>query len=489
MRVLKIGAVLLVLSFLSACNTFGKYKTDNFSEVKKSAELSKDVKSVVNKHLNRDLPPIEYRSSGKTGYFILSKKEDPTSGFPDLKLEGVFSVSNTNVYDTLNTLFLGTGIGLSMSKDSANKTGLYVISEKDVSLKGMVDKIVSAAGLFYEFKDNTVYVKNTESYVFKTPPMLSEEASTGIQKSLEAQGATQVAVDTQFNIVSFNAGQESIQKIKTYLKHINESLSVIVYDTWIWEVSLFEEHSSGVRWEEFIWDNEVNKVSLNGSGGASFDNGFLNSGVAGGISYTTKSLSLTSLVRFLQKYGSLSTLSNPKISLLSGSTGVFSAGEKIKYVSELTSTVSTTGETTQSSAQTETLSTGLKMTVKGAYEGSSVFSQFKIETIDLVNFNDFAASGTTLALPRTIDRLAETESRIVPGEYFILGGINMVRNQYSQEGVPLPKNYNLPYTKAKEDEKTELVMVIKPRVILFKEESEIPNINTPKQAKLAVNKE
>lgn len=418
----------------------------------------------------RDLPSIEYRKAGSDEYFKISRREE-NEPVPDVDVMW-FSVNNASVYDTLRILLLDLGINLSMSHETANKTGMYMTHGKG-SLPHLVEQIADASDLFYRYKNNTLSFRNTESFVFKIPPMLDEETRNGVQLTLESLGARGVSIDSRFNVVTFEATRNKLKAIEDYLRNVSNSGSVIVYDTWIWEVSLNESHKSGVRWEDFSYMGKNTSVNISGGGEV---NGIDSAtDLIGGIAHATENFSLNMLVRFLKQHGSLSTLSHPKISLMSGSQAKLEVGEEVKYVSELTSTVSTTGDTTQSSAETETLSTGLKLNIRGAFESESVYSNIALEISDLLRFNEFTASGTVLSLPHTMIRKVETDTRMEPGEFFILGGVNMSRKQNDDSGTPslLGKaGISLPLSKSQSIEKSELVIVMRPRVIVFDESPE-----------------
>lgn len=419
---------------------------------------------------DRNLPSIEYRKAGSDEYFKISRMDD-NDPIPDVDVMW-FSVNNASVYDTLRILLLDVGINLSMSHETANKTGMYMTHGKG-SLPHLVEQIADASDLFYRHKNNTLSFRNKESFVFKIPPMLDEETREGVKLTLESLGAQGVSIDSRFNAVTFEATRNKLKAIEDYLKNVSKSGSVIIYDTWIWEVSLNESNRAGVKWEDFSYMKGNTAIDISGGG----DIGDLDSAtdLIGGIAHATENFSLNMLVSFLKKHGSLSTLSHPKISLMSGSNAKLEVGEEVKYVSELTSTVSTTGDTTQSSAETETLSTGLKLNIRGAFESESVYSKIGLEISDLLRFNEFTASGTVLSLPHTMIRKVETDTRMEPGEYFILGGVNMSRKQNDDTGTPSlfgKAGIGMPLSKADSMEKSELVIVMRPRVIVFDESPE-----------------
>lgn len=411
-------------------------------------------------------PAIEYRKPGGDEYFRISRME-PSDELPDMGVK-VLSVNNASVYDSLRILLLDLGINLSMSYETANKTGMYM-AHGEGTLPYIVEEIANATDLFYHFKNNTLSFSEEESFVFKIPPMLDDEAEKDILSTMVSLGVDEAAIDSRYNMVTFKTTPKHMKGINSYLKSISEAGSVIVFDTWIWEVALDQGNKSGIKWENFNIGNNNSSLSLSGGSIPNIESA---SDLIGAISHTTNNLSLTGLVSFLKSHGSLSTLSQPKISLISGSSAKMEVGEEVRYVSELTSTVSTTGETTQSSAQTETLSTGLKLNIYGAYEQTSVFSKITLEISDLLRFNDFAASGTTLSLPHTMIRKIESDTRIEPGEYFILGGVNMSRKQNADTGTPSffgIKGISMPFSREKEVNKSELVIVMRPRVVVFGE--------------------
>lgn len=421
-------------------------------------------------------PAIEYRSPGQDHYFRVSRME-PTDPLPEVGIQ-VLSVNNASVYDSLRMLLLDLNINLSMSHTIANKTGMYMVHGEG-TLPYIVEEIAKATNLFYTYKNNTLSFSERETFVFKIPPMLDEEAENDIINTLVSLGIDSSAIDTRFNTVTFQADRRQLKPARSYLESIAQAGSVIVFDTWIWEVALNKEHRSGVRWDELNIGS--GNTSLNLSGGV-LSSAESTANLLGAIAHTTDKLSVSGLVSFLKNHGTLSTLSQPKISLISGSSAKMEVGEEVKYVSELTSTVSSSGDTTQSSATTETLSTGLKLDIYGAFEQDTVFSKIGLDISDLLRFNEFTASGTVLSLPHTVIRKVETDTRIKPGEYFILGGVNMSRKQNDDSSTPGLFGMDwltLPFSKSKATTKSELVIVMRPRVIVFAEAPEVATPDTP----------
>lgn len=466
---LKKTAVALAVSMaaLSGCASLPgelEYEGDLHS-IQVKADVPDEVKA-ANLKQSWALPPIEYKPTGSDDYFKVSRmeKSDP---IPDVGIQ-VLSVNNASVYDSLRMLLLDLNINLSMSYNVANKTGMYM-AHGEGSLPYIVDEIARAANLFYSYRNNTLSFSEEETFVFKVPPMLNDEAEQDIIDTLVSMGIQSSAIDSRYNTITFRASRNDLKAVESYLYSISEAGSVVVFDTWIWEVSLNKDNRSGVRWDNLQVGDADATISLTGGSVAS---GEAVADLVGAITKTTDNLSLTALVRFLESHGNLATLSQPRISLISGSTATMEVGEELKYVSELTSTVSTSGDTTQSSATTETLSTGLKLSIFGAFEKESVFSKIKIEVSDLLRFNEFTASGTVLSLPHTVIRKIQTDTRIEPGKYFILGGVNMTREQNDNSESPGLFGISwlkMPLSKDESINKSELIIVMRPRVIVFNE--------------------
>lgn len=448
-------------------------KLDPDLEVGQDSDLPKEIRD---RRLDsrQSLPAVEYRPYDKD-YYTISRmtKSEP---LPDVGVK-TLSVDNASVYDALRMLLLDLDINLAMSYEVANKTGMYV-AHGSGSLQSIIQEVAKATNLFYTYRNKTLTFSETESFVFKIPPVLDEKSEESMAKALFALGVEEAAIDPRFNTVTFRTTPNKLDGIRAYLQQVAKTGSVVVFDAWIWEVALNEGQNTGIKWENFNLASGDTELSLSG-GGVSIPDPTNANNLVGAITHTAENLSLTSLVSFLKSQGELNTLSQPKISVLSGSSASLEIGEEQKYVSELTSTTSSSGDTTQSSAETDTLSTGLKMNIMGSYESDSVFSNLTLEISDLLRFQDFQASGTTLSLPHTMIRKVKTETRVEPGEYFIIGGVNMSRQQKDDKGAPsffgIP-GISIPFSRANTTEKSELVIVMRPRVIVF---GDNPNPSEP----------
>lgn len=411
------------------------------------------------------MKPIEYRPLSRTDYFKLVRLVE-SEPVPDIQIEP-FTITNGSPYDAMRLLLEGTGLNVTMPSSVAIKTGVYT-SYMEGSLESVVSRLADSINVFWYYKNGGFNLKESERFVFKMPPMISVQNAEAIKNSLERIGANDVALDTQFNTVVLTAKKNTLPAIERYVENVNLSSSLVVYDTWIWEVTLSEGYQTGIKWENFKLGDS--NFSITGSGGFASDPATTKD-LVGGLSYATPNLSLSMLMSFLEEHGELETLSHPKLSALSGTEAELSVGEKEDYLSELASTVSTTGDTTQSTATTKTLETGLSLKVRPNYEAGSVFTELQLKISDFIRFKDVVASGTTLSLPKTMDRELKTVTRIQPGEFFILGGVNLTRKSKDSAGVPLSKSNNLeiPVSRSEETEKSELVMVMRPRVVLFSE--------------------
>lgn len=420
--------------------------------------VTKDSDGVLG---SKKMKAIEYRG-GKNQYFSLEGVNN-SEDIPDIDIKG-FSVNNASPFDTVRLLLVGTGINAFMSDKVSRKDGVY-ISEANGKLKDILQYIADSSGLYFEYKNNSLVFSEKKSFSIKVPPMMSEDSVTAFGESLTSLGVEDVKVDGFMNMVSFKSKVEHLDAVKKYIDNAASTKSVVVYDTWIWEVSLNDDSSAGINWENLRVGALGSNFGL--KGGASLDS---NSGLMGTMKYEGDGLNLGMLVSFLKQHGKLQTLSQPQIAALSGTKSTFEVGENEEYTSELSFNVSSTGDSTSTTSTTKVLETGLKIDIATFYDDGTVWSDLKLVVEDLVTFNRQEISGTVLRQPKTVDRKLSAMSRVQPGEYFILGGVNMERMENNRDGFALTDDYSVPYSKANKKEKVELVIVMRPRVVVFGEE-------------------
>lgn len=393
--------------------------------------------------------------------FFIASELEASDPLPDIRVSGI-SFSTSSIYEVMRTVLAKTN--LSFSINSENAGGLIQrrnISAVNVSgsLKDILDGLSNSLGIYYNYHNGVISISPDRQFVVMIPPV--DEVLESLPPMLRTLGGTDVYLDKPGRTIAFRASQPSFRRINSYLDYVRSTKKLIVYDVHIWEVMLNDDNSTGIQWNSFSW-LPLKNTAVNISGGAPGAAGAL--GVA--AVYNSSKLAIDVLASFLQTQGNLKTVSQPKLTLISGGKSIFRVGNTTNYVSQIGSTVA--NNATSTTVQTSQVLSGLDLTLAGDISDGTVFTDVKLNLNDLQRFNTFTAMGTVLSLPQTANRSVETKIRSRAGDTIMLAGINIEKNSHDVSGLPGAGNtILLPMTSDQALQRSELVIVLRPHIIRF----------------------
>ena len=155
---------------------------------------------------------------------------------------------------------------------------------------------------------------------------------------------------------------------------------------------------------------------------------------------------------------------SPQITVLSGAQATLRAADTVNYVSSLSRSVDD-GEVTVST-ETDSVDTGFTLTIASAWDNATIYGTINIELQEFRRFQEFDADGSTLQLHETTERERSTQIRIRPGDSLLIAGLVRENDQYDKSG-PGFKEPILPISRSAAASNTELVFLLKPRVIVY----------------------
>jgi type II secretory pathway component GspD/PulD (secretin) len=165
------------------------------------------------------------------------------------------------------------------------------------------------------------------------------------------------------------------------------------------------------------------------------------------------------------------TISQPQITVLSGAEATLRAADTVNYVSSLSRSVDN-GEVTVST-ETDSVDTGFTLTISSAWDKATIYGSIEIELQEFRRFQEFDADGTVLQLPETTERELTTQIRIRPGDSLLIAGLVRENDQYDSDGPGFNAPV-IPVSREVATTNTELVFLLKPRVIVYTAEDVTP---------------
>lgn len=327
------------------------------------------------------------------------------------------------------------------------------------SFKEVLNNLSNSMGFFYTYRNGNLYIQPDMQFILTLPPVsnLLESSSS----TLSNLGARNVNLNKGSGVISFTATKPVYNLVNNYIKYIKDTRSVVTYDAWIYEVTLNDTKETGIQWNKFSYGTDAKSAAFSGATG-------MQTNVPLGLSliFSQGKFNLDALVQFLQTQGNLKTLQQPKLAILNGEKGVIKAGRKITYISQVTQTTSGNNNLTNS-ATTATLQLGTDLTLTPNIDDGTVYSTIELKVDDLNQLVVNNVFGSQITLPDTITREINTTIRSRPGDTILLGGVSTSRDLNNREGLPVGQNALTNHVNLK-NEKSELVIILKPQVIKFK---------------------
>jgi type II secretory pathway component GspD/PulD (secretin) len=103
------------------------------------------------------------------------------------------------------------------------------------------------------------------------------------------------------------------------------------------------------------------------------------------------------------------------------------------------------------------------MKIRGTVSENSVHADISMKLTTLIRFREYPSGLFTLRLPETSVRSLDTAVRVRPGDVAVLAGMLSSNDQRTVDGI----TENVPTNRNRDERRTEVVMILRPRVIEF----------------------
>jgi len=310
------------------------------------------------------------------------------------------------------------------------------------------------------------------------PPAATPPASASTTKRNVQAGKGYYSIDKPIGLITVTAPRPLVEKIAVYIENLKTELyRQISIEAKIVEVSLDNTESRGIDWTNFLTGRNVD-FTLFGPNGIIYDAAAANSGgrVVSKIGIPTGPTGnpFSLALNFLDTQGHTSVLANPKLSIMNGQPGLITAGDSVKYIDKVESRVDgATGSVTYTVA-TATLMSGIGMAVIGTImENDEIILTLTPVTSkldgDVVAYETIGGDNK-IGVPRIKLREMNTTVRIKSGQVVVIGGlIDNAETTGGSNKVPflgdIPVIGNLFSHSAKSNKKSELVIMLQPRIL------------------------
>jgi len=469
-------------------------------------------------------PPVE-----KLDELILDKIED------EKEVEKLFSfiLSGEDITQVLSALSRQVPYNIIVNQDVS---GNITMEMKDVTLREALDNITSLMNLEYDISGKNIRISRqkmetrlfTLNYVntirtgtgtiesvtgvsdalvgagggggagrskgggsIKSGPDITDiwtELAAGLQNMTSEGG--RIVINKVSNVIMVTDFLPNLNRVADFLEKVEGSAQrQVMILAKIVEVTLDDEYKTGLDWTALRNIGNLTKANL--TGGKVFSQALSLDGSDDVESFQigTTNLDFTVLIEAFSEQGVVNIRSSPKISTLNNQKAVIKVGRDEVFFDPdydaVTSTNPNTGEITSTSSvltsvepRTVTVGVVLDVTPQISRDGYIVMTVHPSVT-ELVRIEEFEQDGDVFATAPVIDiRETNTVVRVRDGQTIIIAGMMQDKNTETITKVPILGD--IPYISSlfkKTDrklDKTELVILITPKIMVGRQMEDIP---------------
>ena len=301
-----------------------------------------------------------------------------------------------------------------------------------------------------------------------------KELELALKSLIGGNDGRYVVASPQASLVTVNALPSEIRQLKEFLRQSQENLQrQVILEAKIIEITLKDEYQQGVNWER-ISSGLEGGVSFATTAGTTISNSI--SAVLGGASsLTIQKGDFNGVINLLETQGDVQMLSNPRVTATNNQKAVIKVGQDEYFVTNVSSTTVTgTSTTTSPEIDLTPFFSGIALDVTPQIDkyGSVILhvhpsvteteEQLKVITLDDQRFE--------LPLAQSNIRESDTVIRAQSGEIVVIGGLMQTTTEDEESKTPIlgdiPIFGNLFKSIRKRQEKKELIILIKPTVVM-----------------------
>ena len=273
-------------------------------------------------------------------------------------------------------------------------------------------------------------------------------------------GSIRVMADELNNSVLVWSTRNEFNKIETTLKRLDLPLTQVLIEASIIEVTLGDGLEYGLQWA-FSGDA---RSGYRGTGQISGLDGGVLGGLSKGFTYqlSNSAGALKAVLNGLASKSLIKVISSPNLMVLDNHTATINVGDQVPIVTS-TTTFDSANVPTTSSVQYK--DTGVNLVVTPSVNSGNLVTM----QVDQTTTDVGTASSNANNQPSFLQRQISSKVAVRSGESIVLGGLIKDNTTTSKAGVPflqdVPVVGKLFGTNASKSNRTELLVIITPRVV------------------------
>lgn len=405
------------------------------------------------------------------GSDVLVPEATGVSALPD-DMVGPLELRSETLAGALQLIMADYEIPLAFETDEGLERTITVSNLRG-PMGQVVGRVCGLADLYCSYEDGILVVKDTQTFTVSIPPIGGDTDVMGaIATGLEAITGQAPITEEGTRTIIYEATNRTADLARRYFQRLRANTALIVFEVYIWEVSLDSDNATGINWQQIDTFGKFNLgLNVPGGVGAAFNPVSIGLPTTGDVAFGGDQV-----LQFISNYGAVKTISQPQVTVLSGSEASLRAADTTNYVSSLTRSVDN-GEVT-TSTEVDSVDTGFTLTIASAWDNATIYGNIEIELQEFQGFQNFDADGTVLQLPQTTERELSTQVRIRPGDSLLIAGLVRESDQFDKSGPGFKEPF-FPTSRSAQASNTELVFLLKPRVIVYTSETGEYATNVP----------
>lgn len=310
---------------------------------------------------------------------------------------------------------------------------------------------------------------SSSSTSVKTVADLWSDVSSAIQSQLSPRGKMSLMPST--GQVTITDTPDQLRRIERYVKELNAALGKqVAFNVHVYSVESSTTDGMGLDWS-LVWQSLASKYKLGfkTAGNTSTLNNLFSIGVINAANGATTNFNGSNAIAgALAQVGKTSLVTSTQVVTLNNIPVPVSVTRETGYLQEMSTTVSGTSGTSQTSMKPGLVTSGFNMSLLPRVgDTDDLMLQFSMDLSDLVKITTFTSpdNKSSIQLPEKNLRNFLQRVSMRSGETLILSGFQQTMAQDTQQGVISPNVWALGGGRNTSGKTTTLVIMITPYVM------------------------
>lgn len=299
---------------------------------------------------------------------------------------------------------------------------------------------------------------------------------TKINKLLKNKAGRDVIISPMSGVVTIRAYPDEIREVRDFLEKETDNLNrQVILEIQLIEVTLNDEYQQGISWSDV--GDTINSTDLLFNSVHKIADSLIQNTIGGGGALTITNGSFSAVISLLETQGDANVLSKPRITAMNNQKAVIKVGGDEYFVTDVsTTTVTGTATTSTPNVELTPFFSGISVDVTPKInDDDTVLLHIHPAIIDIeeqlktISFGASSSGDLTIPVAKSDVRESDTVVKAQSGDVIVIGGLMKTIEKDLISKTPLlgdiPWLGELFTNRAKQNFKTELIILVKPQVI------------------------